>query len=68
MNSINRISPGQVAMVAQMRQASQTRPDDVAAAEKLAARLAAQLRRTEPAQAAHIHQIDPAPLARLLGG
>ena len=68
MNSINQISPGRVEMMNQMRQASQARPDDVAAAEKLAVRLAAQLRRTEAGQAAQIHQIDPAPLARLLGG
>ena len=67
MNSISQTSPGQGEMMIQMRQASQTRPDDVAAAEKLAARLAVRLRRTEAAQAARIHQIDHAPMARLLG-
>jgi len=67
MNSISQISPGQGEMMIQMQQASQTRPDDLAAAEKLAARLAARLRRTGAAQAARIHQIDRAPMARLLG-
>lgn len=66
MNSISRINPVQGEMVTQMRQASQTRPDDLAAAEKLTARLADRLRRTGAAQAARIHQIDHAPMARLL--